>query len=178
MWLETAAAGEGVPADQIVRLDQCLDEALANVINHGGAHAASMILLQLVVHRAARPCTAELVIVDEGKPFDASAMAGAPRPKAASLAEANLGGLGLAMMRSFSDELRYHRHEGRNHLTICVRWTGDELMRDDLDSIAIFRGVDRAAVRDVLKDCPIRVVPAGTILMEPVESQERFHMLL
>jgi anti-sigma regulatory factor (Ser/Thr protein kinase) len=39
MWLETAAAGEGVPPDQIVRLDQCLDEALANVINHGGAHA-------------------------------------------------------------------------------------------------------------------------------------------
>jgi hypothetical protein len=102
-----------------------------------------MIHLQLAVRRRATPCTAELVIVDEGKPFDTCAMANVPRPKAASLAEASLGGLGLAMMRSFSDELRYRRHEGRNHLTICVRWTDREDVRDDLDSLAIFRGVDR-----------------------------------
>ena len=125
LWLEQAAAGEGVPADQIVRLDQCLDEALANVINHGGptAHSAHVVL-QLAVHHATPQCSAELVIVDEGRPFDPSAASEA-RPKAASLAEANLGGLGLAMMRSFSDELRYRRADGRNHLTVCVRWTND-----------------------------------------------------
>jgi sigma-B regulation protein RsbU (phosphoserine phosphatase) len=178
MWLETAAATEGVPPDQIVRLDQCLDEALANVINHGGVHASAMIHLQLAVRRKGTPCTAELVIVDEGKPFDTCEMANVPRPKAASLAEANLGGLGLAMMRSFSDELRYFRHEGRNHLTICVRWTDSEPVRDDLDSIAIFRGVDRAAVREILKDCPIRDVPAGTILMEPGQTNDTIHFLL
>jgi phosphoserine phosphatase RsbU/P len=179
LWLETAAAGEGVPPDQVLRLDQCLDEALANVISHGGPGAqSSVVVLQLAVHRAAPQCSAELVIVDEGLPFDPAAANGAV-PKAASLAEANLGGLGLAMMRRFSDELRYHRNDGRNHLTICVRWNRAETTSEqDVASIAIFRGVDPAAIREVLKDCVIRLVPAGTILMEPGQTNETIHFLL
>ena len=124
VWLESAAVGEGVPADQILRLDHCLDEALANVINHGGPLARSaMVLLQFAVHRGRGICTAELLIVDEGQAFDPSVLPGSPAPKPASLAEANVGGLGLAMIRSFSDELRYRRIDGRNHLTIGVSWT-------------------------------------------------------
>jgi len=52
VWLESAALGEGVPGDQILRLDHCLDEALANVISHGGPVAlTSLVLLRLVVRR-------------------------------------------------------------------------------------------------------------------------------
>lgn len=123
-WLESAAARENVPSEQIVRLDHCLDEALANVISHGGADAVSAtVVLQLGIHRGRGICTAELSIVDEGLPFDPSVLPGAPTPKPASLAEASIGGLGLAMIRSFSDELRYHRKDARNHLTISVSWT-------------------------------------------------------
>ena len=180
LWLESAASAEGVPADQVVRLDQCLDEALANVINHGGPEAqGAMVLLQLAVHRAATQSTAELVIVDEGRPFNPSAAASEARPKAATLGDASLGGLGLAMMRSFSDELRYRRSEGRNHLTVCVRWANPEATAaEDVASISIFRGVDPAAVREVLRDCPIRTVPAGTILLEPGQTNETIHFLL
>ncbi|MFO1305034.1 MAG: ATP-binding protein [Burkholderiales bacterium] len=122
-WLESVASGEGIPFEQLSRLDHCLDEALANVINHGlrGIEDAS-ILLQLAVQRGGDLCCAELVIVDEGVAFDSTAPdKQASRP--ATLAEANVGGLGLAMMKSFSDELRYHRADGRNHLTIRVTWT-------------------------------------------------------
>jgi sigma-B regulation protein RsbU (phosphoserine phosphatase) len=180
LWLETAAAGEGVPADQIVRLDQCLDEALANVISHGGLAAPSAkVVVQLAVHRTTSVCSAELLIVDEGLPFDPSVDTGGAKTKAASLAEASLGGLGLAMMRSFSDELRYRRTDGRNHLTVCVRWANDVMTsNDELASIAIFRGVDRVAVGEVLKDCPIRTVPAGTILLETGQTNETIHFLL
>ena len=123
-WLESVASREGVPSDQIVRLDHCLDEALANVITHGGPDVVSAtILLQLGVRRGRGICTAELLIVDEGLPFDPSVLPGGPTPKPASLAEASIGGLGLAMIRSFSDELRYRRNDGRNHLTISVSWT-------------------------------------------------------
>ena len=123
-WLETAAAREGVPPDQVVRLDHCLDEALANVISHGGPDAVSAsVVLQLAIHRGRGICTAELVIVDHGLPFDPSVLPGGPTPKPASLAEATIGGLGLAMIRSFSDELRYRRNDGCNHLTISVSWT-------------------------------------------------------
>jgi serine/threonine-protein kinase RsbW len=123
-WLESAAAREGVPSDQIVRLDHCLDEALANVISHGGPDAVSAtVALQLGIHRGRGICTAELSIIDQGLAFDPSVLPGGPTPKPASLAEASIGGLGLAMIRSFSDELRYHRKDGRNHLTIRVSWT-------------------------------------------------------
>jgi len=123
-WLESAAAREGVPPDQIVRLDHCLDEALANVISHGGPDAVSAsVMLQLGIHRGRGICTAELLIVDEGLPFDPSVLPAGPAPRPASLADASIGGLGLAMIRSFSDELGYRRKDGRNHLAIRVSWT-------------------------------------------------------
>lgn len=124
MWLESAALGEGVPGDQILRLDHCLDEALANVISHGGPVAlTSLVLLRLVVRRGRGISTADLLIVDEGLEFDASVLPSGPLPRPTSLAEANPGGLGLAMMRAFSDDLSYRRVDGRNHLTISVTWT-------------------------------------------------------
>ena len=123
-WLQSAALGEGVPREQIVRLDHCLDEALANVISHGGpAVLATAVLLRFAVRRGRGVCAAELSIVDEGLAFDPSIMPSGPTPRPASLAEANPGGLGLAMMRSFSDDLAYRRSDGRNHLTISVIWT-------------------------------------------------------
>ncbi len=123
-WLEDAALGQGVPFEHLSRLDHCLDEALANVINHGlRGIAGASILLQLAVRRGADVCCAELAIVDEGVAFDSASSPGAPAARPASLAEANVGGLGLAMMKSFSDELHYHRADGRNHLTIRVTWT-------------------------------------------------------
>ena len=48
----------------------------------------------------------------------------------------------------------------------------------DVASIAIFRGIDPRAVGDVLKDCPVRELPAGTILMEPGQHNETVHFLL
>src|SRR6478672_11787803 len=119
-----ADSREGVPPEQVVRLDHCLDEALANVISHGGPDAMSAtVVLQLAVHRGRGICTAELLIVDHGLPFDPSLLPGAPMPRPASLAEASIGGLGLAMIRSFSDDLRYRRSDDCNHLTIGVSWT-------------------------------------------------------
>jgi anti-sigma regulatory factor (Ser/Thr protein kinase) len=38
------------------------------------------------------------------------------------LAEAQPGGLGLSMLRSYSDHLAYRREAGRNQLTLTVRW--------------------------------------------------------
>lgn len=122
-WLESVALAQAVPLDQLVRLDHCLDEALANVITHGGPAAlASSVRLQLAVRRCAGVCTAELLVVDAGVAFDPSASPAAPASRPASLAEVDLGGLGLTMMRRLSDELSYQRRDGCNHLTIRVTW--------------------------------------------------------
>jgi anti-sigma regulatory factor (Ser/Thr protein kinase) len=122
-WLQSEAASRGVPRDEITRLDHCLDEALANVIAHGGASArAAPIVLQFRTHRGDDACNAEVTVTDSGGEFDPDAVPAKPRP--ATLADAEPGGLGLLMIRSFSDSLRYDRRDGRNHLTFGVRWNG------------------------------------------------------
>jgi anti-sigma regulatory factor (Ser/Thr protein kinase) len=123
-WLESAALARCVPRQQIVRLDHCLDEALANVITHGGPAAlASPVRLQLDVRRSRGTCTAALCVADEGLAFDPSCSLLELGPRPATLAEAMPGGLGLLMIRNFADDLTYRRSEGRNHLIISVSWT-------------------------------------------------------
>ena len=119
-WLESEALARQVPLEQIVRLDHCLDEALANVIRHGGPTALSApVQLQFGVHCNSGACTAELSLTDAGVAFDPSTcVAEAEHP--ASLADAKLGGRGLLLIRNFSKDLSYRRSDGRNHLTITV----------------------------------------------------------
>ena len=121
-WLESAALAQNVPVEQIVRLDHCLDEALANVIRHGGPAAlSSPVHLQFGVRRGLGGCTAELSVSDAGVAFDPSTFVViASHP--ASLVDATPGGLGLLLIRNFSDALSYHHSQGRNHLTIAVSW--------------------------------------------------------
>jgi len=56
--------------------------------------------------------------------------------------------------------------------------TAERLRAEDVASIAIFRGIDPEAVREVLEHCPIRTVPAGTILMVPGKPNDTIHFLL
>lgn len=116
-WLERAALERGVPAEQVGRLAICLDEALANVVFHGGPGALDApVRLRLEVKDAA----AAVTVADAGQAFDPLGIA--PRARPASLEEAEPGGLGVVMIRSFSDELSYRYHGGRNCLSFGVRW--------------------------------------------------------
>jgi serine/threonine-protein kinase RsbW len=121
-WLAMACLESGVPPDEISRLDLCLNEALANVIDHGGTTAQSIpIRLHLDVHRNQATNEAIVTICDSGTPFDPLATTPTSRPK--TLAEIEPGGLGLIMIRHFSDNQRYRYSEGSNQLTFSVRWT-------------------------------------------------------
>jgi anti-sigma regulatory factor (Ser/Thr protein kinase) len=42
-WLAQAGEQLGVPEGQVRRLDQCLDELLANIVHHGGEQAAASV---------------------------------------------------------------------------------------------------------------------------------------
>ena len=75
------------------------------------------------MRRSQGTCTAELSVADAGVAFDPSTYPPEQTARPASLAEATPGGLGLLMIRSFSDDLSYRRSEGSNHLTITVSWT-------------------------------------------------------
>src|SRR4029450_6144969 len=82
VWLASVALAQKVPREQIVRLDHCLDEALANVIAHGGPTAlASPVRVQFAVRRSQGTCTAELSVADAGVAFDPSTYPREPTPR-------------------------------------------------------------------------------------------------
>lgn len=120
-WLASTATHHGVPEKHAMRLDQCLDEALANVITHGGPTAQAAPVRLAFVHLAdADLHEAALTVIDAGRPFNP--LAAEIKPKPATLLDAEPGGLGLTLMRTFADELAYDHCEGFNHLTMIVRW--------------------------------------------------------
>lgn len=120
-WLHASGETLGVPPDQIRRLDQCLDELLANVVHHGGAQAAaSEVRLRLAVADAGAQREATLSVDDGGPPFNP--LEHKPRPIDLELDELEPGGLGILMVREFSDRLAYRYQQGRNVLDVTVAW--------------------------------------------------------
>ena len=120
-WLETTGAAQGIPAEQVARLHLSLNEALANVIRHGGPSAlAQPVGLVLEVDRVRDGGNATVTISDAGIAFDPLSVERRPPPR--TLEEASPSGMGLEMIRRCSDSLSY-RHEGRrNHLTFGISW--------------------------------------------------------
>jgi anti-sigma regulatory factor (Ser/Thr protein kinase) len=115
-WLKAEAGARRVPALDGARLDMCLHEALANIIDHSGLAADAEVSLLLNV----QPGAATLTLVDAGRPFDPTLAAAPARP--ATLEETLPGGLGVGMIRSHADLLSYEYLDGRNRLAISVLW--------------------------------------------------------
>ncbi len=120
-WLKQTGDEYGVPIEQIWRLDLCLNEALANVVAHGSGTGSVPVGLRMNVGRHLDQREASVTMTDNGPSFDTTSAEMKVRPT--SLAEAEPGGLGLMMIRSFSDALAYRYLEGRNELTFTVRWS-------------------------------------------------------
>jgi anti-sigma regulatory factor (Ser/Thr protein kinase) len=121
-WLNATCRRREVPQEHVERLVLCLNEALANVIVHGGASARSApVKLTLEVSVDDGVGRAGVTVSDAGIAFDPLAVA--PRALPKSLDEASGGGLGLVMIRRCSDWLDYRNEQGRNHFTFGARWS-------------------------------------------------------
>jgi anti-sigma regulatory factor (Ser/Thr protein kinase) len=101
------------PPDLIFRVNLALEELGLNIINHGYADGCHEIEFKLTSE--AESVTIE--VTDDGKPFDP--LQDAPTPDVtAPLEDRPVGGLGLHLVRTLMDEMRYRREGGRNHLTL------------------------------------------------------------
>ncbi|SDH14533.1 Histidine kinase-like ATPase domain-containing protein [Duganella sp. OV458] len=116
-WLHAEAGARVVPDEEIARLDLCLHEALANVLDHSGLTADAEVRLRLQVGDGC----ATLTLDDGGAPYDLTQAVVAARPL--TLEDTEPGGLGVLMLRSQADQLEYEYIDGRNHLHITVRWS-------------------------------------------------------
>ena len=120
-WLESQATEWGIPADICPRLDLCLNEVIANCVTHGGPQVMEAPLgLQLSLVSSHTQTLVTLSVADSGRAFDPTAAA--PKTRAASLADATPGGLGLVMMRQNASRLAYRRTGGRNHIDMLFQF--------------------------------------------------------
>lgn len=123
-WLAQTCQTHGVPDTQILRLDLCLNEALANVIAHGGEKAlAHPVRLRLNVTCDGLTHQAIVTVYDSGAAFDTTSVQPGALPL--TLDDAEPGGLGLLMIRKLSDSISYWYDEGHNELSFGVRWESD-----------------------------------------------------
>lgn len=121
-WLREVCQNNGVPKGALDRLDICLNEVLANIVGHGGSDIKSHPLrLELVFRAFDSSVMADLTIWDAGVVFDPTVAQ--PRPRSASLDEAQPGGLGILMLQENADKLAYRRVNGLNRLSISVCWS-------------------------------------------------------
>ena len=121
-WLTAALRRRDVPERQVEGLEVALHEVLANVLAHGGSAAhAEPISICIDVGATAATGEARVEVSDAGMPFDPT---GAPaHVPAKTLAEAQIGGLGLLLIRRCSDWMTYRREDGRNHVVFGARWS-------------------------------------------------------
>lgn len=205
-WLKEEGHKHAIPAEQIDRLDLFLNEALANVMDHGGPTALSApITLKINTSQAKGQSEATISITDAGKAFDPIAYT--PRTLPSSLDDAIPGGLGIPMIRNLADAITYAYRDDRNHLDFTVRWTSSaaegtdpatipgvqvrpfkrsdvavepeqERRRPVVNWMQLFRGTDEQAVLKVLNTCDVLILPPGTPLLKPGTANDTVYILL
>lgn len=115
-FVERSAAALGADSDIAGDLVLAINEAVANTITHGyqGQPGYIRIVLQRIGDEI-RAC-----LYDKAPPFDPTTVP--PVDTSVPLQQRAFGGMGVPMMRAFTDELLYRRTaEGENELIMSRR---------------------------------------------------------
>jgi serine/threonine-protein kinase RsbW len=99
-----------LPARTINHLEIIFEEIVSNVVRHGFTAGSDQSIRVLCRVRAEE---VELVVEDDGRPFDP--LAASPPPKFESVETARLGGLGIPLITKLASSVRYDGTPG---------WTG------------------------------------------------------
>ena len=97
------------------RIHLALEEAVSNVIMYAYPEGTAGNMVLDAVRDGNR---LRFTLVDRGKAFDPTA---APEANlSASLEDRPIGGLGIHLVRSIMDSIRYERRDGKNVLTLII----------------------------------------------------------
>ena len=111
--VEEFGAGENWPPDLVFQVNLVLEEVAINVINYG--HDGGLHEIEIALTSELDALTIE--VIDDGRAFDPTEDAKVP-DVTLPMEERPVGGLGVYLVRTMMDEMRYRREEGRNHLTL------------------------------------------------------------
>src|SRR5262245_3081288 len=109
--LDAFCAVERVPGDIAWRLQVCLDEIVANLVSHAAAGVQQPVF---DVWFGRTGDVVEIIVADDGPPFDP--LARADPDTSLPLDARQPGGLGIMLVKSLMDDVRYERTT-RNILT-------------------------------------------------------------
>ena len=114
--VEDFAREQDWPLDLTFQVNLILEELWLNVVNHGHENGEHVVDIELTSE--AESLTIE--ITDDGKPFNP--LENAPIPDVtAALGDRSIGGLGVHLVRTMMNEMRYSREDGKNHLILVKR---------------------------------------------------------
>ncbi len=114
--VEAFGAEQDWPADLLFHVQLVLDELASNVINHG--YGASGHRFQIEIE--SEPEALRIELVDEARAYDPIAETPAATIDA-SVAERQVGGLGVHIVKQLMDEMEYRRENGKNCLTLVKK---------------------------------------------------------
>lgn len=113
LWLQQALESAGATHEQVFRFDLCANEAVTNIISYAfknpGPH-------EIQLHLSRCDNQTRLTIVDDGFPFNP--LEKAPHREPISLEDAQIGGLGIDLIRHFVDDCSYERQSDKNVLKL------------------------------------------------------------
>ncbi|MCE2531227.1 MAG: ATP-binding protein [Acidimicrobiia bacterium] len=113
--LEEFGRLEYCPDDLAFKLHLIIEELALNAMTYGGASSVQ-------INITSEPDTITVEISDDGAAFDP--LNDAPQPDVnAALEDRAIGGLGIHLVRTLTDDLSYRRDGERNHLTLVTRQT-------------------------------------------------------
>jgi anti-sigma regulatory factor (Ser/Thr protein kinase) len=93
-------------------LELAVEEVLVNICSHAYPQGPSWVALTCSI----APEGLVVVIEDEGRPFSLPDAASADLT--ADIDDRPVGGLGILLVRTLTDAVRYRREDGRNHLEL------------------------------------------------------------
>jgi anti-sigma regulatory factor (Ser/Thr protein kinase) len=105
-WVEQIGRSWGIPERIALGARICVTEIANNVLEHGASLAQAV---KLGVTLCRRGSGLDVEITDSGTPFDPTAVTERPLPQ--SIEEAEIGGLGLRLVRYYASDITYC-HDG------------------------------------------------------------------
>jgi serine/threonine-protein kinase RsbW len=112
--VDSFGAEHRLPSEVVVAFNVSLDEIINNIISYAYEDAERH---DIFVRLELRPGKVEVIVEDDGKPFDPLAVV-VPDPRTRPRAE---GGAGLQFVRNLTDEQTYVRRDGINQLRLMKR---------------------------------------------------------